>query len=116
MFAFTFMGGTIDTSVNEGRGPNVYRLQGQNCHKIDSLLPPPGKPPKFNQLYIQDTENENQNQIEAFRFKMLKFCLKEEQSTNEKQRMNVINLIDLIVLQDSIIVLCYKNKTRSILI
>lgn len=70
MFAFTSMGGTIDTSVNKGRGPNVYRLQGQNCHRIGSLLPPPGKPPKFNQLYIQDTENENQNRIEAFRFKV----------------------------------------------
>lgn len=68
MFAFTSMGGTIDTSVNKGRGPNVYRLKGQNCHRIGSLLPLPGKSPKYNQLYIQDTENENQNRIEAFRF------------------------------------------------
>jgi len=30
--------------------------------------------------------------------------------------MNVINLIDLIVLQNSIVVMCYRNKTRSILI
>ncbi|XP_019085492.1 PREDICTED: uncharacterized protein LOC104715250 [Camelina sativa] len=66
MFAFTSMGGPIDTSVNKGRGPNVYRLHGQNCHRIGSLLPPPGKSPKYNQLYIQDTENENQNRIDAF--------------------------------------------------
>ncbi|XP_010451903.1 PREDICTED: uncharacterized protein LOC104734095 [Camelina sativa] len=44
------MGGTIDTSVNKGRGPNVYRLHGHNCHRIGSLLPPPGKSPKYNQL------------------------------------------------------------------
>lgn len=52
MFAFTSMGGKIDASINTGRGPNVFRLIGQNFHKIGSLLPPDGAPPKFQQLYI----------------------------------------------------------------
>ncbi|PWA62908.1 hypothetical protein CTI12_AA360690 [Artemisia annua] len=52
MFAFTSMGGKQDKTVNVGRGPYCYRIQGQNLHKIATLLPAKGKPPKFAQLYI----------------------------------------------------------------
>ena len=47
MFSFTSMGGKIDSSVNDGNGPYVFRLHGQNYHKIGSLLPKSGSPPKF---------------------------------------------------------------------
>lgn len=67
MFAFTSMGGELDNSVNNGRGPFVFRLHGQNFHQIGSLLPPQGMPPAFAQLYIFDTENEVTNRIAAFR-------------------------------------------------
>ncbi|CDY47315.1 BnaAnng08890D [Brassica napus] len=66
MFAFTSMGGEIDASVNNGRGPFVFRLHGQNFHQIGSLLPEEGLPPAFTQLYIFDTENEVRNRISAF--------------------------------------------------
>ncbi|GKB90123.1 hypothetical protein Tco_0962395 [Tanacetum coccineum] len=63
MFAFTSMGGKQDKSVNTGRGPYCYRIQGMNYHRMGSFLPDEGKPPMFSQLYIYDTENEVQNRI-----------------------------------------------------
>nr|GEX62058.1 hypothetical protein CTI12_AA260590 [Tanacetum cinerariifolium] len=65
MFAFTSMGDKQDTSVNTGRGPYCYRLHGKNYHLVEPLLPKTGKPAKFAQLYIIDTENEIQNRISA---------------------------------------------------
>ncbi|GJV77693.1 ATP-dependent DNA helicase PIF1 [Tanacetum coccineum] len=53
--------GKVDSSVNKGRSPYVYRLQGQNYHLMGSLLPVAGSTPKFSQLYIYDTENEVSN-------------------------------------------------------
>ncbi|XP_074304677.1 uncharacterized protein LOC141639455 [Silene latifolia] len=65
MFSFTSMGGKIDNSVNQGRGPYTFRMGGQNVHRIGSLLPPDRKTPKFCQLYIYDTEEEVQNRKNA---------------------------------------------------
>ncbi|KAF7833155.1 helicase-like protein [Senna tora] len=63
IFAFTSMGGKIDHSINQGKGPYVFRIQGQNMHMLGSLLPPNGERPKFSQLYIYDTENEVSNRV-----------------------------------------------------
>ena len=63
MFAFTLTGGKVDHTVNDGHGPYVYRLNGLNHHKIGFLLPVEGRPPKFTQLYIYDTENEVSNRL-----------------------------------------------------
>lgn len=68
MFSFTSMGGKVDSSVNQGRGPYVFRLHGQNYHRIGSLLPTLGSSPKFLQLYIHDTENEISNRISSVRY------------------------------------------------
>ncbi|KAL3027928.1 hypothetical protein AAZX31_03G084400 [Glycine max] len=65
MFAFTSAGIKFDKSINHLRGPSTIRIQGQPCHRIGSMLPMPGKEPKFAQLYIFDTENEVQNRINA---------------------------------------------------
>ncbi|KAK1426819.1 hypothetical protein QVD17_15499 [Tagetes erecta] len=65
MFSFTSLGGKIDKSVARGRGPYVFRLQGQNFHRIGSLLPDDGSQPKFSQLYIYDSENEISNRQKA---------------------------------------------------
>ena len=61
MFSFTSMGGKIDHKINSGRVPYVYRMCGQNYHLQGSLLPQEGDQPKFSQLYIYDTENEENN-------------------------------------------------------
>ncbi|CAA7054895.1 unnamed protein product [Microthlaspi erraticum] len=66
MFGFTSMGGKVDTSINKGRGPPIFRLLGQNFHRIGSLLPSDDSRPKYQQLYIVDTKNEIANRITAF--------------------------------------------------
>ncbi|XP_024976216.1 uncharacterized protein LOC112514116 [Cynara cardunculus var. scolymus] len=66
MFSFTSMGGKYDTSINSGNAPYIYRLNGQNYHRMGSLLPPDGRKPKFSQLYIYDTKNEVSNRHSSF--------------------------------------------------
>ncbi|KAJ4770930.1 hypothetical protein LUZ62_055187 [Rhynchospora pubera] len=66
MFAFTSMGVQLDESVNHGRGPYVFRVSGQLCHLLGSLLPDDDSPPRFAQLYMYDTENEISNRIAPF--------------------------------------------------
>lgn len=58
MFAFTSPRAKLDNKFNIGRGSPTIRIQGQACHRIGSLLPSEGHPPKFAQLYIYDSENE----------------------------------------------------------
>ncbi|KAH9605570.1 hypothetical protein KSS87_016782 [Heliosperma pusillum] len=65
MFSFTSMGGKIDHSINQGRGPYTFRMGGQNVHRIGSLLSSPQTTPKFCQLYIYDTEEEIRNRKKA---------------------------------------------------
>ncbi|XP_074296908.1 uncharacterized protein LOC141627568 [Silene latifolia] len=65
MFSFTSMGGKIDHSINKGKGPYTFRMGGQNCHRIGTLVPTGDARPKFCQLYIYDTEEEVQNRKNA---------------------------------------------------
>ena len=67
MFYFTSMGGKIDSSLNRGGSPLVFRLHGQSYHLMGGLLPPEGDVPKFAQLYIYDTKNEVMNRIRSMR-------------------------------------------------
>jgi hypothetical protein len=59
------MGANIDRTINDGRGPPVFKICGQIHHRIGSLLPHDGEAPKFIQLYIYDTMNEVQNTIRS---------------------------------------------------
>lgn len=68
MYSFTSMGGKVDNSVNKGSGPSVFRLSGQNYHRIGSLIPSDDSQPKFSQLYIYDTDNEITNRQRAIRY------------------------------------------------
>lgn len=65
MLNFSSIGGKIDHGINKGRGPNVFRMTGVNHHKMGSLLPNDGEPPKFCQLYIYDTDNEVENRLKS---------------------------------------------------
>jgi len=73
MFAFTSIRGKIDSSMNNGSGPPQFIFNGQNYHRIGSLLPENGSSPKFAQLYIHDTENETTNRIHHFGYIILLF-------------------------------------------
>ncbi|GJX17398.1 ATP-dependent DNA helicase PIF1-like protein [Tanacetum coccineum] len=56
----------IDHSVNLGRGPYTFRINGQNYHRIGSLLPTEGVLLRYAQLYFFDTQNEIKNRMSAF--------------------------------------------------
>ncbi|KAM3685737.1 hypothetical protein ACB098_11G143300 [Castanea mollissima] len=47
MFAMTSMGGKIDSRINDGRHPYIFKLNGQNHHRIGTLLPNDGQDPQF---------------------------------------------------------------------
>ena len=68
MFSFTSMGGKVDSKINRGNAPYVYRISGENYHTLGSLLPKKGGEPKFAQLYIYDTDNEVCNHKTVFRY------------------------------------------------
>jgi hypothetical protein len=55
MFAMTSMGANVIDSVNDGHGPYVFKISGQVCHRIGSLIPSHGARPKYAQLYLFDT-------------------------------------------------------------
>ncbi|GJY75151.1 DNA helicase [Tanacetum coccineum] len=62
----TSLGAHIDESINNGRGPYVFKISGQLYHWIGSLCPAEGEPPRFLQLYIYDTDNEVDNRMSHF--------------------------------------------------
>ncbi|PWA50157.1 hypothetical protein CTI12_AA474270 [Artemisia annua] len=66
MFAMTSFGANIDNTVNQGRGPYVFKVSGQVYHQIGSLCPTGDDKPCFLQLYIYDTQNEVQNRMDQF--------------------------------------------------
>lgn len=66
MFSMTSFGAHIDESVNNGRGPYVFKISGQIYHWIGSLCPSEGNQPRFLQLYIYDTQNEVTNRMRNF--------------------------------------------------
>ena len=49
MFAMTSMGGKIDSRINDGIHPYIFKLNGQNHHRIGTLLPNDGQDPQFAQ-------------------------------------------------------------------
>lgn len=57
------MGVNVIRSINDGRGPYVFKISGQLCHRIGSLVPSNGTKPEYCQLYIFDTENEVRNRM-----------------------------------------------------
>ncbi|GKC43193.1 hypothetical protein Tco_1060915 [Tanacetum coccineum] len=66
MFSMTSVGAKVDESINNGRGPYVFKISGQLYHWIGSLCPSEGDPPRFLQLYIYDTDNEVDNRMNHF--------------------------------------------------
>ncbi|GJX91650.1 hypothetical protein Tco_0344976 [Tanacetum coccineum] len=64
--AYNQMGAQIDYSINNGRGPYVFKISGQLYHWIGSLCPTEGEQPRFLQLYIYDTANEIDSRMSHF--------------------------------------------------
>ncbi|PWA99184.1 hypothetical protein CTI12_AA009370 [Artemisia annua] len=66
MFSMTSFGAQIDDTINNGRGPYVFKVSGEIRHQIGALCPPDNERPKFLQLYIYDTRNEVANRLYHF--------------------------------------------------
>nr|GEV41510.1 helitron helicase-like domain-containing protein [Tanacetum cinerariifolium] len=66
MFSKTSLGANVDKSINNGKGPYVFRISSQLYHWIGSLCPEEGQSPRFLQLYIYDTTNEVKNRLSHF--------------------------------------------------
>ncbi|KAI3737814.1 hypothetical protein L2E82_27827 [Cichorium intybus] len=97
MFSFTSMGGKVDSSINKGKAPYIFRLSGQNFHRLGSLLPQNGSKPKFSQLYIYDTENENSNRQTTF-------------GGSKKPSTSTTDSYDLHIIQDLKVILDSNNE------
>lgn len=66
MFSFTSLGGKINHSINNGKGPYLFSCVAKTITLfIGDILPGPGESPCFSQLYIHDTTNEIPNRIAA---------------------------------------------------
>nr|GEX71953.1 DNA helicase PIF1, ATP-dependent [Tanacetum cinerariifolium] len=52
--------------TSAGRGVYTFRINGQNYHRIGSLLSALGFQPRYAQLYFFDTHNEVKNRMSAF--------------------------------------------------
>ncbi|GJQ97538.1 hypothetical protein Tco_0008677 [Tanacetum coccineum] len=57
---------TFSLCCQEGRGPYTFRINGQNYHRMGSLLPEEGIPPRYAKQYFFDTQNEIRNRMLAF--------------------------------------------------
>ncbi|GJS26675.1 DNA helicase [Tanacetum coccineum] len=67
MFAMTSFGAHVDESINNRRGPYVFKISGQIYHWIGAMCPSSGDAPRLLQLYIYDTEHEVANRMRHFR-------------------------------------------------
>ncbi|RPD82884.1 hypothetical protein L226DRAFT_425085, partial [Lentinus tigrinus ALCF2SS1-7] len=57
-FAFVSLGVSVDERINRhdhaNPAPYVFRIHGELCHRTGSLLPGPGRAPRYAQTYIYD--------------------------------------------------------------
>nr|GEU84132.1 AT hook motif-containing protein, putative, expressed [Tanacetum cinerariifolium] len=57
---------TFSLCCPEGTVPYTFKINGQNYHRMGTLLPAEGVPPRYSQLYFFDTQNEIKNRMFAF--------------------------------------------------
>lgn len=88
MFCFTSLGAQVDRSINVGGAPYVFKMNGVVYHRIGSLLPAGGAPPKFAQLYMMDSADELDCRLNVFD--------REETSSLEPDPEIVSSLIDML--------------------
>ncbi|PWA64292.1 hypothetical protein CTI12_AA345630 [Artemisia annua] len=79
MFGMTSFGATIDSTINRGRGPYVFKVSGQIYHYIGSLCPTGDDDPCFLQLYVYDTQNEVQNRMNHFKVSQVTYKMQMHQ-------------------------------------
>ncbi|CAN1836176.1 hypothetical protein LINPERHAP1_LOCUS34668, partial [Linum perenne] len=61
------LGGKINHDLNKSGGAfYIFFISGQIFHRLGSLVPLEGRPPKFAQMFIFDTENEIKHRMNSF--------------------------------------------------
>ena len=71
-FAFTSVAVNVDQSVLNGHGPYSFRMHGELCHKMGTLVPRDGQQPVYAQLYIYnnhaslDARNDRNSNLDSF--------------------------------------------------
>jgi hypothetical protein len=93
MFAITSMGARVNESINDGRGPYVFKISGQVWHRIGTLIPVGDRCPEYAQLYIYDTANEIANRINVVSSQNEPFCPNEAIVASLMQMFNIHNPI-----------------------
>ncbi|CAN1761832.1 hypothetical protein LINPERHAP1_LOCUS8068 [Linum perenne] len=67
VFCFTSLGGKINHDLNKSGGaPYIFSIGGQVFHRLGSLIPPEGMPPKFAKMFVFDTTNEIKHRMNSF--------------------------------------------------
>ncbi|KIJ22373.1 hypothetical protein M422DRAFT_88131, partial [Sphaerobolus stellatus SS14] len=54
VFAFISLGCKLNAGMEQSGGPYSFRVDGELYHMVGSLLPEPGDPPSYAQLYFYD--------------------------------------------------------------
>ncbi|TVT97398.1 hypothetical protein EJB05_57351, partial [Eragrostis curvula] len=103
MFAFISMGVKVMDSINDGRGPHIFKISGQLCHRIGSLLPQAAKRPEYAQLYIFDTQNEIRYRMQVATY---------ENSTFQPNQEIVSGLIEMLNEHNPIVKLFRMARDR----
>jgi len=97
------MGVNVIDSINDGRGPYVFKISGQLCHRIGALLPKEGKRPEYAQLYIFDTQNEIKNRMQVATY---------ANSTLQPDEQIVADLIEMLNVHNPIVQLFRTARDR----
>ncbi|XP_075521377.1 uncharacterized protein LOC142554600 [Primulina tabacum] len=100
------MGGKIDSSLNRGGSPPIFKLHGQNYHLIGSLLPCEGASPKFAHLYIYDTENEIPNRISAAR----------QNNDTTNLHLEIVSDLKAMLDENNVLVKCFRMTKERMMV
>lgn len=66
-FAFTSLGVAVDEDLANGRdGVYTFRIHGELCHRIGSLMPADGEPESYGQIYFLDANNQAERRGNIF--------------------------------------------------
>jgi hypothetical protein len=84
MFAFSSLGVKIDKSVWGPKGVHTFRIQGELCHLISSLLPELNRKPAFQQIYVFDPDSDRELQE---RISLMDYFTPNQNTVRELQNM-----------------------------
>ncbi|CAN1254538.1 ATP-dependent DNA helicase PIF1 [Linum perenne] len=101
-FSFTSFGAKVDSRILNSRGPFSLVLCGENYHLMGSLLPPPGQPPKYAQLYVFDPSEEVEHRLTNF------------SGPNRQLLPSIVNELQLMLDETNVLVQSFRRIRSSL--